>query len=148
MIRAMTSIIDIGEAVDVDTVALTALKELEQAALAHRGVIFILNNRGLGVVVCVTFLVPMKHQTVVGQSHGQEVIGDEQIQDVVLVVVVLVYNSIRIISLFHEIIDHILHRNVEWILPQLGRPECIRLGKEGISVVAVLGHFSCGVADT
>ena len=96
----------------------------------------------------VAHFVPMEHQTVGRQSHGHEMVGDEEIHDVVLLRIVVVCGSLGVISVLDEIVLHVLHGDVQGVLAQFLFPELIGLGKEGVAVEAVLGHFARCVADT
>ena len=87
----------------------------------------------------VAFLVVVHHQVVCGETHGQQVVGDEAVEQVVLVGVVLVALCVGIDVLCVEVLHHVIHCDVECILAEEHAPEAVGLGEEGVAVVAVLG---------
>ena len=60
----------------------------------------------------VTFLVVVINETVGSQAHGQEVVGDKLVEQIVLVLVVLVVHGIWIDVVFHEVVDNVVDCNL------------------------------------
>ena len=97
MIGAVTSVVQHGESVQVDTIALHALPGLHEASLAHGDEVSPHGDAVMSaVLVVVSLLVVMYYQFVHGDSLGNDVIGHELVQQVVLTGVVLVVLCIRI----------------------------------------------------
>ena len=85
------SVPESGEAVEVDAVALAALVCLEQARQSHRLVVVHDGNRGhLGRSIVVAQLVIVYHEFLSAYALRQQMVGDELVQYVHLVGVVVV----------------------------------------------------------
>ncbi len=120
MVGALASVVEDGEAVDVDTLALAALEELEQAALAHRGVELHDGDARHFAVDVVALLVVVVDELVGAEALGQQVVGDELVEQVVLRLVVGVPLSLWIDALAVEVVHHVLHCDVRGTLSDGG----------------------------
>ena len=96
----------------------------------------------------VSLLVPVDNHAVCSQSHGQEMVGDKAVQQIVLVCVVLVHLCVGVEVLGLQIVHYIAYGDVQRFLAQFLLPEGVGLGKIGVSVITVFGHLSLGESDT
>ena len=83
VVSASATVVKLGEAVDIYAVALLALVQLQQAALAHGGPELVLSDGEVLVLYVVTLLVVVQHQLVGCDLAGQDVIGNPLVEQVV-----------------------------------------------------------------
>ncbi|MBR4758433.1 MAG: hypothetical protein IK084_06470 [Bacteroidaceae bacterium] len=73
-----------GETVQINAIALIALIDFEQTALAHRGVEFLACHAQLvGIVQAEAALIVVDDEFIGRDAHGQEVVGDEKVEQIV-----------------------------------------------------------------
>ena len=138
MVVSVTSIVEVGEAVQEDAVTLVAFIDLQQAAFAHCGVEL---AHGYAQRTCawdVAYLVVVMHELVSRQAYGQKMVGDEAVQQVVFVLVVLVPFGFRVDVLAFQILHNVLWRDTQGFLPQQFAPYAVRFCEIGVAVIAVL----------
>ena len=70
-------------------------------------------------------------------------VGDKLVEDVVLVLVVVISDSIGIDVVLYQIVYHVLNFDFQGRLAQESCPYAIRFRKEGETYVSVLGRIEC-----
>jgi len=144
-----TAVVEFGEAVEVGASALEAFPDTQQASLAHRDVVCPDGHgvRGIEVAVVEALLVVVEAKLVHGYAFGEEVVGDEAVEQVVLAGVVVIVHGIGVVGFPVHPGDDVLHGYLLAVLAELGFPELVGLGKEGEAVLAMLGCFDFPAAQ-
>ena len=142
MVVLSAAVSQFGETVQVDALAFRALENLEQTALAHGGVEFCHRHGGLHGTQRIALLVVVKNQFVCGQTPGNQMIGDELVQHVVLILVVVVLLCVGIYTLCNDIFLDIFNGDLVVWLTDNTFPEFVRFGKQCIAVLTVFGQVT------
>ena len=154
MIVLLASVSQLGEAVDVDAIAFTALENLHEPALAHARIKLhdgAAECLGLGGIA---LLVDVEHQFVGRYLHGQYVIGNPLIEQIVGRRIGFLGSETvagRVLAVVEHPLLHIIGRDVARLLADGFPPEVVLLGKEREAIQAVLGckgHLiACGAME-
>ena len=141
LICASAVVVEVGEAIEVNTFALLALEDFQEASFAHSRVELHDGDGGHFAVDVVAFLVVVIDEFVGWQTFRKEVIGDELVKKVVFGRVVVVALEFRIYALSSEIIHDVLEGDVLDVFSYCLGPELVGFGKEGEAVIAVFNSM-------
>ena len=135
-----TPVIEFREAVQAGSLALGTLPDTQQATLAHRHIVCPDGNGGSSILYLVVeaLLVVVERQLVDGNSLWQEVIGDELIEQIVGVLVVVVHHGFGIVALFLHPVLHVFHIDFPAVLAERSLPELVGFCEERKAVLAML----------
>ena len=143
MIVFVAPVIEFREAVKVWPFALCTLPNAQQTTASHRDIMRPdRHGRRLNPVpIVVAFLVIVQGKFVNRNAHGEKMVGDEQVQDVVNILVAAVLHCIGVEALLVHPVHHVLNSNVPAVLAQFRLPEFVCFREKSEAVLAVFRCF-------